>query len=119
MTSAEAVRRLRATANAQGAAPIARIGRDTLRLVLDELDRLTAQAARLVPEKTVREDLVETSKVLHWGRYVAAAECPGCDLSWMKCLSTRRPDKTTVRRRWECPKCKGRFTSYDKEEVKS
>lgn len=93
--------------------------------VLDAFDRLVAQVDRLTPAKREpREELVHTTTRTHTkiGLTVAAAECPGCETEgrgiWLQCLSTRRPDKTTVRRRWECPRCTGRFTSYDKERVK-
>lgn len=118
MTSAEAMQQLRAdVAAARPRRPVALILGD-VRVVLDELDRLTAQAKRLVPAP--REDKVVTTARLNplTKITVVSAECPGCATEgrgiWMKCLSTRRPDKTTVRRRWECPRCTGRFTSYDR-----
>jgi hypothetical protein len=120
----EAVRRLRAVdeavARQDWPTPL-RMG--DVRVVLDELDRLTAQAKRLV--RAPREDKVATAARLNplTKITVVGAECPGCATEgrgiWMQCLSTRRPDETTVRRRWECPRCTGRFTSYDKEEAKA
>lgn len=80
--------------------------------VLDALERL-----RPAPRPPRLENLVALRSATNprTKTEIPAAHCPD-DNTNMRCLATRRPEPGMVRRRWECPRCKKRFTSYTHEK---